>query len=326
MPNNSTSTHGKCFSDVDDEDFDWRWYLSGIPRPLLLLPDGATPLAAPLLPPITTPSAPGGCSNDGCPSVGATEFPTAAGGPPPPAIGLVAVGCPNSSGGLDVGLGVRGSPTSDSGGLSTGSAGDDFMIGTMNVRLWSLWLMPLSGEVVQLAEDGGTSTSFERRVLSSSVDANATSRSNPELTRSCQLDSSSPTTSSARVVKPPPFGRITSLPAAEVVLVASPTPSPPFDRLPEAAFDFIAVRILYTTGSTVVALPRADGMPPTPRSIGTSAVFIVTVPDEWPLLPPPVGRCHEHATTTDTGGESDAARAACNVKYVRIGTVWSGGR
>uniref|UniRef100_A0A182JTB4 Uncharacterized protein n=1 Tax=Anopheles christyi TaxID=43041 RepID=A0A182JTB4_9DIPT len=55
--------------------------------------------------------------------------------------------------------------------------------------------MPLSGEVVQLADDGGAS-SFERRVLSSSVDANATKRSNPELTRSCQLDSSSPTTSS----------------------------------------------------------------------------------------------------------------------------------
>uniref|UniRef100_A0A182X1X6 Uncharacterized protein n=1 Tax=Anopheles quadriannulatus TaxID=34691 RepID=A0A182X1X6_ANOQN len=58
--------------------------------------------------------------------------------------------------------------------------------------------MPLSGEVVQLADDAGAS-SFERRVLSSSVEANATNRSNPELTRSCQLDSSSPiTTSSGR--------------------------------------------------------------------------------------------------------------------------------
>lgn len=62
------------------------------------------------------------------------------------------------------------------------------------VRLWSLWLMPESGEVVQLVDEGGAS-SFDRRVLSSSVDANATNRSNPELTRSCQLDSSSPTSS-----------------------------------------------------------------------------------------------------------------------------------
>lgn len=131
------------------------------------------------------------------------------------------------SGGLDDGLGVRGSPTSDSGGLSTGSAGDDLMIGTTcfiipplllllplpalillggtsscdeddeddkKVRLWSLWLMPESGEVVQLVDEGGAS-SLDRRVLSSSVDANATNRSNPELTRSCQLVSSSPTSS-----------------------------------------------------------------------------------------------------------------------------------
>lgn len=62
------------------------------------------------------------------------------------------------------------------------------------VRLWSLWLMPESGEVVQLVDEGGAS-SLERRVLSSSVDANATNRSKPELTRSCQLDSSSPTSS-----------------------------------------------------------------------------------------------------------------------------------
>lgn len=122
---------------------------------------------------------------------------------------------------------MRGNPTSDSGGLSTGSAGEDLMIGTMcfimpplllllplpaltllggtsscdeddeddrKVRLWSLWLMPESGEVVQLVDEGGAS-SFDRRVLSSSVDANATNRSNPELTRSCQLDSSSPTSS-----------------------------------------------------------------------------------------------------------------------------------
>lgn len=122
---------------------------------------------------------------------------------------------------------MRGKPTSERGGLSTGSAGDDFIIGTIcfirpllptllplpalallggtssceeeddddrKVRLWSLWLMPESGEVVQLVDDGGAS-SFERRVLSSSVDANATNRSNPELTRSCQLDSSSPTSS-----------------------------------------------------------------------------------------------------------------------------------
>lgn len=54
--------------------------------------------------------------------------------------------------------------------------------------------MPESGEVVQLVDDGGAS-SFERRVLSNSVDANATKRSKPELTRSCQLDSSSPTSS-----------------------------------------------------------------------------------------------------------------------------------
>lgn len=67
------------------------------------------------------------------------------------------------------------------------------------VRLWSLWLMPESGEVVQLVDEGGAS-SFDRRVLSSSVDANATNRSNPELTRSCQLDSSSPTSSVVAVV------------------------------------------------------------------------------------------------------------------------------
>lgn len=130
------------------------------------------------------------------------------------------------NGGLDDGLGVRGSPTSESGGLSTGSAGEDLIIGTTcfirplltllplpalellggtssceeeddderKVRLWSLWLIPESGEVVQLVDDGGAS-SLDRRVLSNSVEANATSRSNPELTRSCQLDSSSPTSS-----------------------------------------------------------------------------------------------------------------------------------
>lgn len=62
------------------------------------------------------------------------------------------------------------------------------------VRLWSLWLIPESGEVVQLVDEGGAS-SLDLRVLSNSVEANATSRSNPELTRSCQLDSSSPTSS-----------------------------------------------------------------------------------------------------------------------------------
>lgn len=131
------------------------------------------------------------------------------------------------NGGLDEGLGVRGNPTSESGGLSTGSAGEDLMIGTIcfimpplllllplpalpllggtssceeddeddrKVRLWSLWLMPESGDVVQLVDEGGAS-SLDRRVLSSSVDANATNRSKPELTRSCQLDSSSPTSS-----------------------------------------------------------------------------------------------------------------------------------
>lgn len=77
------------------------------------------------------------------------------------------------------------------GGTSSCDEDDD---DDRKVRLWSLWLMPESGEVVQLVDEGGAS-SFDRRVLSNSVDANATKRSKPELTRSCQLDSSSPTSS-----------------------------------------------------------------------------------------------------------------------------------
>uniref|UniRef100_A0A182JG35 Uncharacterized protein n=1 Tax=Anopheles atroparvus TaxID=41427 RepID=A0A182JG35_ANOAO len=131
---------------------------AGMPRlpvPVLLLAFAVTTLAlaavaalevlaAPVPPPLA------GCNRDGC----TTEVAT------PPLTFAAVVGWPKRSGGLEDGLGVLGSPTSDRGGLSTGSAGDDLMIGTI------------------------------------SVEANATSRSNPELTRSCQLDSSSPTTSS----------------------------------------------------------------------------------------------------------------------------------
>lgn len=49
--------------------------------------------------------------------------------------------------------------------------------------------MPESGDVLQLFD--GPASSIDRRVLSSSVEANATKRSKPELTRSCQWDSSS---------------------------------------------------------------------------------------------------------------------------------------
>lgn len=128
---------------------------------------------------------------------------------------------PYISDGLADGLGVRGSPASENGGgLSPISAGDDLISGTVfcidpqtggswsscdedddedrNARLslLLLWLMPESGLVFRLCVDGGAPpSSIERRVLVSSVDANATSRSKPELTRSCQWDSSSPTSS-----------------------------------------------------------------------------------------------------------------------------------
>lgn len=110
---------------------------------------------------------------------------------------------------LSDGLGVRG-------GNSFGSAGDDLIMGTVvfskftepdagksrwdddddderNVRP-SLCVIPESGDVLRLLLDGPAS-SIERRVLSSSVEANATSLSKPELTRSCQCDSSSGTSS-----------------------------------------------------------------------------------------------------------------------------------
>lgn len=123
-------------------------------------------------------------------------------------------------GGLD-GLGVRG--ISGGGELSTG---DDFIIGTTvrdefvgasncdddddedkNVRPSLLWLIPVDGNdfgehfirdsfiLLNLPESGlidGAPSSIERRDFVSSIDANATNRSKPELTRSCQCDSSSP--------------------------------------------------------------------------------------------------------------------------------------
>lgn len=106
-------------------------------------------------------------------------------------------------GGLDDGLGVLG--MSGGGGLSSTSAGDVFIIGTTvriklvgassceddddddrNVRPSLLWLMPESGLV------DGAPSSIDRRDLVNSFDANATKRSKPELMRSCQCDSSSP--------------------------------------------------------------------------------------------------------------------------------------
>lgn len=64
-----------------------------------------------------------------------------------------------------------------------------------NVRAASelllLCVIPESGDVLQLIEEGTVSVSMERRVLSNSVEANATKRSNPELTRCCQWVSSS---------------------------------------------------------------------------------------------------------------------------------------
>lgn len=59
-----------------------------------------------------------------------------------------------------------------------------------------LWVIPESGEVLQLIDDGTMSVSIERRVLSNSVEAKATRRSKPELTRCCQCVSSSAMTSS----------------------------------------------------------------------------------------------------------------------------------
>lgn len=61
------------------------------------------------------------------------------------------------NGGLDEGLGVLGRPTSDSGGLSTGSAGEDLMIGTMCFIIPLLLLLPLPA----LALLGGTSSCDE---------------------------------------------------------------------------------------------------------------------------------------------------------------------
>lgn len=59
-----------------------------------------------------------------------------------------------------------------------------------DVLLNTFCVIPESGDALLLG-CGGPTSSMDRRVLSSSVEANATSRSNPELTRSCQCDSSS---------------------------------------------------------------------------------------------------------------------------------------
>lgn len=66
-----------------------------------------------------------------------------------------------------------------------------------------LCVIPESGDVLQLIEEEEAdaeaiivSVSMERRVLSSSVEAKATKRSKPELTRSCHSVSSSAITSS----------------------------------------------------------------------------------------------------------------------------------
>lgn len=71
-----------------------------------------------------------------------------------------------------------------------------------NVRAASelllLWVMPESGDVLQLIDAGTVSPSMERRVLSSSVLAKATRRSKPELTRCCQWDSSSAAMTSSK--------------------------------------------------------------------------------------------------------------------------------
>lgn len=57
--------------------------------------------------------------------------------------------------------------------------------------------MPESGLV------DGAPSSIDRLDLVNSVDANATKRSKPELTRSCQCDSSSPTSSILyEIIKP----------------------------------------------------------------------------------------------------------------------------
>lgn len=65
-------------------------------------------------------------------------------------------------------------------------------------ELLLLCVIPESGEVLQLMEEGTVSVSIDRLVLSSSVEANATKRSNPELTRCCQWLSSSAITSSVQ--------------------------------------------------------------------------------------------------------------------------------
>lgn len=96
----------------------------------------------------------------------------------------------------------------------TASLGDAFGIGIIDfvttsdasscdvddvdeVLLRTLWIIPESGEALRLG--CGPTSSMERRVLSiSSVEANATNRSKPELTRSCQCVSSSAPSSVAR--------------------------------------------------------------------------------------------------------------------------------
>lgn len=137
----------------------------------------------------------------------------------------------NNGGVAGDGDGVRGSPASDKGGLSITSGGEVFIIGTVSIHFVlslrrslklldrpvvdpdpvttiSSWddddedernvrvslllpcVIPESGDVLQLT-DGAVSFSIERRVLSNSVEANATNLSKPELIRSCQCDSSS---------------------------------------------------------------------------------------------------------------------------------------
>ncbi|KAI9579627.1 hypothetical protein GQX74_000415 [Glossina fuscipes] len=125
--------------------------------------------------------------------------------PPLPFALRLALAVAGGGGGDDVftvlafGLGVRGKPISDKGGLSiaVGSTGDEHRFNAVdrNVRdaseLLLLCVIPESGEVLQLIDDGTVSVSIERRVLSNSVEANATKRSKPELTRCCQCVSSS---------------------------------------------------------------------------------------------------------------------------------------
>lgn len=99
-----------------------------------------------------------------------------------------------------IGDGVRGGPSACSPGLAGFTLLYNIGLGfSLSICLgWgtSPWPIPESGEVLQLSLP-----SVDRLRLSSSVEANATSLSKPELMRSCHFDSSASSSGSASVFK-----------------------------------------------------------------------------------------------------------------------------